>query len=126
MIWKISDELKLTSKDEKKFSEIFKKLNQKKNELNRSMQETISKAEAQSEKAISQSLQSYRKQLSDYNKLSEQEFDELKKIFGSTKMIQYLRIKQDLNARLKSILSQGEAGTKSPSQLPQPRIIEEK
>ncbi len=126
MIWKISDELKLNSKEEEIFASVFKKLNQRKNELNRSMQETIAKSGPESEKETVLRLQVYLKQIQDYNKLSEEEFDELKKIFSPSRMIQYFKIKQDLSTRLKLILSQGEGEKKSNRKLPPPQIIEEK
>ena len=39
-IWKMSDELKLTAKQEREFTEINKLLNKKKSELNRKIQDT--------------------------------------------------------------------------------------
>ena len=126
MIWKISDELKLSTKEEQKFAQIFKKLNLRKNELNRSLQELIVINGSSSEKDTIQTLQRYRKKLVEYNKLSEVEFDELKGFFGSTKMLKYLQIKQDLNNRIKQMLSQGESEAKAKATLPQPKIIEEK
>jgi hypothetical protein len=40
-IWKMSDELKLTAKQEKQFTEISKSLNKKKSELNKKIQEAV-------------------------------------------------------------------------------------
>ena len=126
LIWKLSDELKLTAKEEKEFTEIIKKLNAQKAEQNRILQDSIEKMKKASEKNRSEELARYRKALTAYNHVSEEEFDELKPLLGNERLAQYLYIKQDLAARIKSMLITPEANGKAKPTLPQPKLIEEK
>ncbi|MGZ3772378.1 MAG: hypothetical protein ACXVCY_01510 [Pseudobdellovibrionaceae bacterium] len=128
LIWKMSDELKLNSVEEKKFTDIVKSLNEKKSELNRSLQDSIEKmSKANPVKLKDQELSHYRKILQNYNRISEEEFDRLKPLLGSERMAQYLSIKQDLTNRIKTMLANPEANGKGEKKtLPPPKVIEEK
>lgn len=127
LIWKMSDELKLNPAEEKKFTEVIKGLNQKKAELNHSLQEAIEKmSQAKTAKAKEDQLGHYRKALANYNRVSEEEFDKLKGVLGTERLVQYLQIKQDLTNRIKSMLANPESNGKSKDSLPQPKLIEEK
>lgn len=126
LIWKMSDELKLNSIEEKKFTEILKGLNTKKAELNRSLQDSIEKMKMVDAKAKGGELIRYRKSLAHYNRLSEEEFDRLHSLLGIERMVQYLVIKQDLTNRIKSMLVNPEAGRRARPNLPPPKVIEEK
>lgn len=126
LLWKMSDELKLSPVEEKKFTEIVKSLNKRKTELNRSLQESIEKMDKVTpRKAKEEELSRYRKNLQSYGRLAEEEFDKLKPLLGTERMIQYLQIKQDLTNRIKSMLAHPET-QKGPKTLPQPKVIEEK
>lgn len=130
-IWKTSDELKLSPVDEKKFTEIIKELNQKKADLNHSLQESVEKMTKLSGATVAkkrdEELSRYRKTLQAYNHISEDEFDKLKTLLGSEKLVHYLQIKQDLTNRIKSMLANPDAGSKSEKKaLPAPKVIEEK
>ncbi len=128
-IWKISDELKLTAKEEKSFSEIIKNLNQKKTDLNRKIQTEL---EALNSKAADVQLKKYRQLLQEYNQLTITEFDSVKKIFEAQKFIQYLKLKNELTNKMKSILagehsdSSKSSESSSDKKLPLPRVIIEK
>lgn len=125
MIWKMSDELKLTSIEEKKFSEILKNLNEEKANLNLSLQKSVdSMTKASSTKAKEAELGNYRKLLQSYGKLSEQEIDRLKPVLGVDRLVQYLNVKQELTNKIKTLLSSEGSGSGKP--LPSPKIIEEK
>lgn len=100
-IWKMSDELKLTAKEEKEFTTINKELNRKKSELNKEIQKSI---QALSDKDAELELKNYRKLVNDYNQIATKEFDTLKKLLGTKKFIQYLKIKNDLTTKVKSVL----------------------
>lgn len=126
LIWKISDDLKLTSVEEKKFAKILKNLNDEKANLNQALQDSIelmNKAATLKTKDIE--LGQYKKLLQSYAKLSEYEIDRLKPLLGVERMVQYLKVKQDLTNKIKSLLS-SENGGKSSKPLPAPQIIEEK
>lgn len=128
LIWKMSDELKLNSIEEKKFTDIVKDLNKKKSELSHSMQAAIEKmGKASTAKQKEQELLAYRKILHNYNSISEDEFDRLKPLLGTERMVQYLVIKQDLTNRIKLMLAKPDSNGKSNQKsLPQPKLIEEK
>lgn len=128
LIWKMSDELKLNSREEKKFTDIVKDLNQKKSQLNHSLQNSVEKmSKAVSAKTKEQELTQYRKVLQTYSRISEEEFDRLKPLLGPERMVQYLLIKQDLTNRIKTMLANPEANGKGGQKvLPAPKVIEEK
>ncbi|WP_295901174.1 hypothetical protein [uncultured Bdellovibrio sp.] len=127
LIWKMSDELKLTPVEEKKFTDIVQGLNKKKSELNQSLQASIEKmSKADTAKAKEEELGHYRKALQNYGRLSEEEFDKLKPLLGAQRMVQYLQIKQDLTNRIKTMLANPETQKGPKPSLPQPKLIEEK
>lgn len=123
-IWKISDELKLSVQQEKKFSDINKRLNKKKADLNKKIQESIQNLNENSPEI---NLTEHRKLLSEYNQISIREFDEIKSLLGAKKFAMYLKIKNELTSKVKSILI-GEKGEerKNEKKLPPPRVIIEK
>lgn len=120
----MSEELKLTAAEEKKFTEVVKSLNQRKAELGQRLQDSVDRmAKETIEKAKSAQLNDYKKNLRSYNQLSEEEVEKIQKLLGVDKTIQYLQIKQDLINRIKSMLSSSEVKKRA---LPTPKIIEEK
>lgn len=123
-IWKMSDELKLTTKEEKQFTEIHKTLNKKKADLNRQIQESIQKLNENSSEA---EIKKYRRLLQDYNQISLTEFDSVKKLLGSKKFVSYVKIKNELTSKVKSILIGDRATDRKDIKvkLPAPRVIVE-
>lgn len=127
LIWKISDELKLSSVEEKRFSDIVKDLNKKKSELTHALQENVvTMQKAVLPKQKEEGLSKHRRLLQNYSKLSEEEYDRLKPMLGNDRLIQYLVIKQDLTNRIKSMLVKPEGDLKTGKGLPQPKVIIEK
>lgn len=123
-IWKMSDELKLTASEEKKFTEIHRTLNKRKSELNKKIQESIINLK---DKDNEQSLKAHKKLLQEYNQLSITEFDLIKSLLGSKKFISYLKIKNELTSKVKSILIGERANeSKKEKSLPPPKVIIEK
>lgn len=122
----MSDELKLSSAEEKKFAEILKNLNEEKSSLNQALQSSVeAMGKASSSKAKEAELAKYKRLTQNYGKLGEQEIDRLKPLLGVDRLVQYLNIKQDLTNKIKTLLS-SESGGKSAKPLPSPKIIEEK
>lgn len=125
-IWKISDELKLSPKEEKLFSETTKKLNKKKFELMKEIQASVATF---GDKTGEGDLKKYRHLLQEYNQLSVEEFDSVKKIFSPQKMVQYLKVKSELNTKMKSLLAGDSGDDKSSAtnkKIPKPQVIIEK
>lgn len=117
-IWKVSDELKLSPQEEKKFADIHRDLNKQKAELQTSL--SILSYEKKSD-----TLKKYKSTLIEYNNLSIKEFDKIKGLLGEKRFLEYLSLKQDINTKLKSLVL-GEEVKVKPSKLPPPQIIEEK
>lgn len=127
-IWKVSDELKLSATEEKKFADIHRELNKQKMQLSAQLQRLSfqSKENPQlSKNKASVVIKEYRKTLLAYNNLSVQELDKIKALLGDIKFLDYLAIKQDINLKLKSLVL-GEESKGKPTKLPPPQIIEEK
>lgn len=107
-IWKISDELQLSAKQEKEFGEIHRQLNKKKSELteqlkqlqtdHRKNQPPLSKLEQV------QLIQKNKKILIQLNQLNIDEFESMKKLLGNEKFLSYLFLKQEINAKFKSMV----------------------
>lgn len=122
-IWKISDELKLTAQEERKFTEINKKLNRQKSEINRKIQGSVQSLTETDTDAV---LQRHKKLIQEYNNISVSEFDSIKKLLGTKKFISYLKLKNELNSKVKSILIGEKSGDRNERRtkiLPPPKVI---
>lgn len=128
LIWKMSDELKLNTSDEKKFTEIVRDINKRKAQFSQELQASVEKMnKATTAKSKDEELTRYRKSLQSYGRMNEEEFDKLKPLLGPERMVQYLQIKQDLTNRIKTMLANPEATPgKAAKPLPSPKLIEEK
>lgn len=131
LIWKLSDDLKLTVSEEKKFSEWMRELNHKKAAINNQIEGVIRSLSEIStnnkislknnEKEYDKLLIDYRRLLKSYNELSIKEIDNLQKIIGVSKTGQYLVFKSDLTNKLKQMLTPNE----KVAPLPPPKVIQE-
>lgn len=125
-LWKVSDELKLTNNEEKAFEVLLKNLSNEKQKLNEELEAIIIQlANPKNEVERKQLLTNYRKKLINYGQISVTEFDQLKKLFGAKRMGQYLRIKSNLSAKVKSLMLERNDGTKDKNKLPPPKVIEQ-
>lgn len=130
-IWKVSDELKFSVHEEKKFQEIQKDLNKKKSNLNKKIQSSLEKlpdVRKQSDNQVKVHLDKHRNLLRSYNQLSVEEFDGMRKLLGSKKFVEYLQIKNDLTNKVKLLLvgekeKKDSAGEKINLSLPAPKVI---
>jgi hypothetical protein len=107
-IWKISDELQLSAKQEKEFGDIHRTLNKKKSEISEEIklnQTDIRKNEKPLSKIEQTKLiQKNRQLLQNLNQLNLDEFDSMKKLLGSEKFLSYLFLKQEINTKFKSMV----------------------
>jgi predicted transcriptional regulator len=125
-IWKMSDELKLSAKEEKSFTEILKKLNKEKSELNKKIQMM---ADDLNENTSEATLKTYKKLIQDYNNCALKEFEAIQKLLGNKKFVQYLKVKNELSNKMKSILIGEKIADKretASKPLPKPKVIVEK
>ena len=135
-IWKISDELQLSAKEEKAFGDIHRSLNKKKSELNEQIkilqidikQKKTKLSALEQEKLIKKN----KNLLLQLNQVNIEEFDSTKKILGAEKFLEYLFLKQELNSKFKSMILGGAlpatvvSGDKSKNLDTKPVVIEEK
>lgn len=131
-IWKLSDELKLGPIEDKKFSTLVRSLNQKKLDNTLKIEQvTKDLLSAKSDKEKEQVLKNLKRAYQDYNQLSITELDEMKKLLGIQRLTHYLEVKQELTAKVKSLLIQknddhSKKESTAKKDLPPPKIIEEK
>lgn len=124
-IWKMSDELKLTAQEERQFTDINKQLNRKKAEINRKIQTSVQNLRESDSDAA---LKKHKKLIQEYNDISVTEFNSLKKLLGTKKFISYLKLKNELNSKVKSILigeKSVERDDNKAKALPPPKVIVE-
>jgi hypothetical protein len=124
-IWKISDELKLTQKEESVVSEIIKDTNKKKQQSNAELEALYKKlneetSESGKKSAFNKIRALHKAQLN----ITLEELDRLNKGVGLKRLGQYLEVKRDLSEKIKNVWSQTEK--KGDKVLPPPKIIEEK
>ena len=106
-LWKVSDQLKLSSKEETEVSKIYKSLSKKKIENSSQLELLASKLRGrtlQSAEAEAWVLD-YEKALAEQAKCQLEEFQKLKKVLGSERLLTYLSIKQQFSERLKELLT---------------------
>jgi hypothetical protein len=110
IIWKLSDELKLSAEVEKRFSDAVRKFNEKKTESTHTIEgqiQVLKKIKNEKERQLW--LDRYRRTLVDFNATVLAEHDEIKKILGNEKYARYLELKSDLNSRIKNLMLSKEA-----------------
>ena len=138
LVWKISEELKLAPKEEKKISEMIRNLNIEKSEkalvIENLQQKMSGELSAKDSKSI---LAQYKKALADYNQLSIDEIQRVQKILSLPQSVRYFSVKAGLSNKIRAILgynSRNEHHTSSDvpavnaekaAPLPEPKIIED-
>lgn len=134
-IWKMSDELRLTVTEEKKFSEIHKSLNQKKIGLQSelaALSYELRKKPQMSNKDVTATVKKLKKTTLDYSQLSNIELTEMLSLLGERRFLEYVAIKQDISSKLKNLLVGEDANklktsvSSTAKSLSPPQIIEEK
>ena len=124
-IWKMSEELDLSPKEEKNFSEKFRQLNSKKNELNAQLQRLVQNDSGTlTPVAAKDFLKKYQNYLSSGNRIGLEEIETMTKILGPAKTVQYLRIKHDLSGKVRTLLNEG-SKNKEGGTWPPPKVIVE-
>ncbi len=124
-IWKISDELRLTPKEETLVSEIIRNSNKKKASNNAELENLYKKLkESTNEDARKSTFAKIRAAHKTQTNVTLEELDKLNKGIGLKRLGQYLELKRDLAEKIKGIWIQHEK--KGGTQLPPPKVIEEK
>lgn len=126
LIWKMSDELKLNSVQEQEFAGVIRTLNSSKAAFAKDLQKSLeTMAKAKDAKSKEKELEVYTQTLKKLNQLAENEIKDMKRVLGVEKLVDYLLLKQDIAARIKSSLTNSPETTKV-KELPSPKIIEQK
>ena len=131
LIWKISEDLKLTVPEEKNLSEIIKTISLKKQQSSLKLDELIQqmpKLNSNAEKI--KALNEYKAQLKSINALSVQEIEQVQKALGADKAAKYLVVKSEVANRIRSLLTtqdraEGKVVEVKDAKLPEPKVIEE-
>lgn len=103
-LWKVSDQLGLSSQEEAKFKKTYLALVDERARHNKNMKSVcgqMAKAKGSKAKAL---VKKYRQMLRDREKLQEKELDEVGKIIGQTRLAQYIVFKQKLTNRMTTML----------------------
>lgn len=126
-IWKLSDELKLSPAEEKRFSDLVRELNTQKAERHQKMDDDLKKFQsAIGEKDRAAAFNEYRKSLQSYQATSVDEIDRVKTLLGLERLAKYVEVKQDLASKVKSLLLDRSDKKEEPAKpLPPPKIIEQ-
>jgi hypothetical protein len=111
-LWKISEELKLSIKEEKQLGEIIQDLDHQRQELSEKIQEQIKEMSLEKNPAkLEKALLQYKKNLKLQAELNTDEIDRVKKALGVSKAAQYLFVKSELSIKVKGLLlSPGDKG----------------
>lgn len=124
LIWKISDELKLTPDQEKKVSEIIKTINKKKTENNSEIESLTKQViKSEDEKSKNKAFSDLKKKLQQHGALASEELELIKGAVGIKKLGQYLEVKNDISEKVKSLIMPSDK--KGGKKLPPPKVIEE-
>jgi hypothetical protein len=127
-LWKVADQLKLTSEEETKLAQAVKS-------STKSKAQSLAKLESLSEKVKSRKLMSvdnesflieYEKALAEYSKCQLEEFNKIKKTLGPNRTVSYLALKHEFSERLREILSDSSVSEPSKPLVGDPKIIEDK
>lgn len=125
VIWKFSDELKLSAIEEKKFSDFFRELSRKKSALDKTNLEIVQKLkQAKNKTETEKILTEYKKNVANSERLAVEEVEQMLKSLGSERTRQYLVLKFELNRKLRDLNVPAPSKTDQ-KKLPPPRIIEE-
>ena len=136
-IWKISEELKLNIKEEKKLADIIKTISSEKNKVASEMeQQILDLSKANDSKSKQKIMTEYKLALKKYSDFATKELEQIQKVIGEEKLAQYLVVKNDLTARIRSMLAspekvkpdnrpQAEPDFVPVKDLPEPKYIEE-
>lgn len=125
-IWKVSEELKLSTHDEKKFTDTYRDLNHKKQILSLKIEMLTNKIiGAKTDSERKKFYSSYRRTLEEYSQLAVSEFDKMNGIFGDKKMAKYLEIKTQITNKVKALILSPDKVSQEKKPIPPPKIIQE-
>lgn len=108
MIWKISEELKLSVKEEKDLSALIKSLDEEKSASSEKIDSLIQQLATEKEEKIPKLMSQYRAALNKYNSISIDEFNKIQKILPKNKAAKYFVIKADLTKKIRNLLALGD------------------
>jgi hypothetical protein len=141
LVWKVSEELGLSAKEEKKLSEIVSKINEKKSTFSSAIENNLRdlREAVKANKKTNLFVKLHTENLQKLNQLNLDEIKEVRKALGEVRLARYLLIKSDLSQRVKMLLqsnttdnkninskNEAKAENKTPEngrELPEPQFI---
>lgn len=123
-IWKVSDELKLSTNEEIKFRSTLIDLNKKKQNLSQEYEDILlTYKQIANQKKTTEFKKKILNNLKEQSQLNTLEINELSKFLSEQKIMEYLLIKKDISDKVraslqKSVRSEGK-------KLPPPKVIED-
>jgi len=126
-VWKVSEELKLTVKEEKDFAAQIVRLNQIKAKALDQVELELKKMVFVLPNTARPLLKNYREALKKYNQVSVEEVETMIKVLGPEKAARYFVVKGELAQKIKTLLGNNaqQPEKKGKVKLPEPRLIEE-
>lgn len=126
-IWKMSEELDLEVKEEKKFSDIIKLNNRLRVQITVDTEEALKKlSSAQDKKTKENLLADYKKLLTKNSQVMVDELDQLTKELGTDKAARYLILKNEMVQKLRNLVMSSDRNKKSGEPETKVKITQEK
>jgi hypothetical protein len=136
MIWKISEELRLSIKEEKELSAMIRSLDERKAQSSEKIEGLIQQFSSEKEESLPKLMKEYKDALNAYNSISLEELTKIQKILPKNKAAKYFVIKSDLTKKIRSLLASSDRvreknldrsvqPKEKPMALPEPKILEE-
>lgn len=116
-VWRVSDKLSFTPKEENQFVEQYKKLSDEKLKLVNHAEETLAQIEKnKSDVKKSQLLvKEYLGIQAQINQLSSKEIQNIEKLFGSSRAAEYVLLKREMTQKFKDALTSTDRSSASAS-----------
>lgn len=127
-IWKVSDELKLSSLEEEEFASMLRGLNSKRKKLNDEIESLLRDfgqvSKIQNENESSQKLREYERKIKQYSETQQEEIRKVEKVLGVRRAMVYFSLKNDLAFKIRQSLNVQPRNASSPKLAPPKVVIE--
>jgi hypothetical protein len=128
-IWRVSDRLDLTTEEEEKFNEEYKKLSEERAKVTQKTDHILDQlSKEKTDKGKGKLLGEYEDALKDAN-LQLKELTAMKKIFDSKQLADYVLLKRDMFHKFRNVLISDTSAAKSPgpkAPIKEPQVFQEK
>lgn len=127
-IWKVSDELKLSTIEEEEFASQLRALNNKRKKLNEEIEILLKEmgqvSLAPKEAALLKKLRDYERKIKQYSDTQIEEIRQVEKVLGARRASNYFSLKNDLVFKIRQSLSPQPRSISAPKLAP-PKVVVE-